>query len=718
MREPARSPASAGPGVTTAPRALAPPVSFPTPGLTFAPLLLPFRVAVRDDPEEQLEGEFDAELRTDGLHLRQAGAHLFAPVGGRVECLRGGRFRAEIRGRLVAFSVRGLLTRKAQLARDVCSFLAGSGRVLPLWGNSVPPSLLALGLLPLGVPALAVLLNVPETARVGLLAAVWLILGVGLASLSIHLVWARRSSEGGHVLRSLGLAALGYALLPAAGLLAPWLPAPLLPADSWVTHPLVRGEGSIDLPGRAEGSRSGSFSPVQETGSGRFVGVSLEATRAGDRLLFSVRHDIDARWDLTMPDAEERCSKEEASLLKQFPGARVQRVRSVGADGWEGREWVLRASGRTVVARLLFDRDESVLLTAAGRRLRPDDDNATRFFESLRLPTVTRDKEGRVLHGMFRSLENGRVCRTLLLQFSNDGKRLLGVDRKGLAKVWDAGTLQRLHTWKLPLASERIRSASASPDGKTLAVGSVLGGLVLLDAESGKVKETLPGSRDPLAPKTVTALAFSADGKTVYQGNRFGSIQAWDVEKRERRHFPRYGNREIDRLVVSPDGTTMAAVTCFHPQVLRLPDCTPLPGWRDWCIRPLGDSRLGAAYSHDGRWLATTTHAGQICLWDTRSFEVARTFETTPRSSKTLAFSRDGRWLASGDDFGRLRLWDVATGEQVASHPGPMESRPRKTQCCDEGILGLAFSPDDRLLAVGHDRGAFVVETASLLRGR
>src|SRR5262249_62047261 len=71
----------------------------------------------------------------------------------------------------------------------------------------------------------------------------------------------------------------------------------------------------------------------------------------------------------------------------------------------------------------------------------------------------------------------------------------------------------------------------------------------------------------------------------------------------------------------------------------------------------------------------------------------------------SVAFSPDGKTLAVGTQFNTIHLWEVATG------------RERRRFAGDRGtIKALAFTPDGRLLASGHDRTALVWDVTALLR--
>ena len=112
---------------------------------------------------------------------------------------------------------------------------------------------------------------------------------------------------------------------------------------------------------------------------------------------------------------------------------------------------------------------------------------------------------------------------------------------------------------------------------------------------------------------------------------------------------------------------------------------------RDVAFTPDGQHvaiAVGRVETLDAITPATTTY-----LWDVstrqRSSIALAGHET---SVNALAVSPDGQLLAAGDNSGRVLFHDPATGEPVgtAVQVGP-----------DEGILGIAFSPDGSRLGIG-----------------
>ncbi|HEY3449538.1 MAG TPA: hypothetical protein VGK67_24510 [Myxococcales bacterium] len=100
----------------------------------------------------------------------------------------------------------------------------------------------------------------------------------------------------------------------------------------------------------------------------------------------------------------------------------------------------------------------------------------------------------------------------------------------------------------------------------------------------------------------------------------------------------------------------------------------------------------GAAFSPDGKLAATSGKDGWIILWDVATGREVRRLGKSQRWVNTVRFSPSGRYLASGSDNPDFRIWAVETGELLRV------VRARTT------IVGLAFTPDERMLAVGNDR--------------
>jgi WD40 repeat protein len=127
-------------------------------------------------------------------------------------------------------------------------------------------------------------------------------------------------------------------------------------------------------------------------------------------------------------------------------------------------------------------------------------------------------------------------------------------------------------------------------------------------------------------------------------------------------------------------------------QQLRVTGGRPLPGHEK--------STRVAAFSSDGRWLATGSDDGRILLWNLAEVDPTRQSVPIGRHDgavRGLAFSPDGTWLISCDADGKLRFWH-RTAEGASAGPvfSGREYGPIQT---------FAISPNGDWLVFGTQNG-------------
>jgi WD40 repeat protein len=99
-----------------------------------------------------------------------------------------------------------------------------------------------------------------------------------------------------------------------------------------------------------------------------------------------------------------------------------------------------------------------------------------------------------------------------------------------------------------------------------------------------------------------------------------------------------------------------------------------------------------AAFSQDGRWLATSSASGLVVLRHMPDLKVVRRLEH-PGGATVLAFAPGGGALAAAGYDGAVRLWDVATGRPLRVLKGARGT-----------IWSLDYAPDGSgLAAAGED---------------
>ena len=119
----------------------------------------------------------------------------------------------------------------------------------------------------------------------------------------------------------------------------------------------------------------------------------------------------------------------------------------------------------------------------------------------------------------------------------------------------------------------------------------------------------------------------------------------------------------------------------------------------------------GVFASPDGKLVASVADDMVCRVWDAATGKLVRELrghaERTPHGFGSMlycaAFSPNGKHLATGDKLGQIKLWEVATGKPVAEMAAPVMYTWDPVQRLHSigGIRALAFSPDGKALAAG-----------------
>ncbi len=263
-----------------------------------------------------------------------------------------------------------------------------------------------------------------------------------------------------------------------------------------------------------------------------------------------------------------------------------------------------------------------------------------------------------------------------------------------------------------------MRGIAGSPDGRTLAVASLSGGVVVFDTR------TFEQIGKPL-PFGAETLAFSPDGTILALGgfagfDGIGHLRLVDARTRKQLTDVRLPSGAPNRVAFTKDGSRLVVVES-EPEGrswVTIRDASTLEqiGSR---IRPDGFngrwlSQLwtdpSVALTPDGLSLVTTSEVGELTWWDLESHRSTRTLEI-PQGYRALALSPDGRTAVIGLDDG-IRLIDLRTGADRESR-GTLASSP----------IWLQFAPDGKTFASTSRDGtvthwdAFTLTPRETLRG-
>ena len=292
------------------------------------------------------------------------------------------------------------------------------------------------------------------------------------------------------------------------------------------------------------------------------------------------------------------------------------------------------------------------------------------------------------------------------LVFSPDGKTLAS-GRRDTIRFWDTITGEEKDA--LTGLPANISDLSFSPDGKTIASVTGDGGVCISDRITGKPQKTFAV---PITDN-VFSTAFSPDGKIVALGSSDGNIYLSDLNAGEFKRKLTGHSEDVQRVVFSPDGRTLAS-SSYLDETVRIWDVRTGEQKRK-LTEHTGDIE-GLAFSPDGKTLASSGSGdGTIRIWDVRTGDQKHAVTGHTDYVDSVAFNPDGKFFASGYANGSIRFWDVVTGLHLKTFKGPNDyasclvfSLDGKTLAWASGIdirLQDAHTGEEKMRLTGHERG-------------
>jgi WD40 repeat protein/tRNA A-37 threonylcarbamoyl transferase component Bud32 len=298
-----------------------------------------------------------------------------------------------------------------------------------------------------------------------------------------------------------------------------------------------------------------------------------------------------------------------------------------------------------------------------------------------------------VEHGRSLGELAGHAGYVMWTQASADGRRVLTASVDQTVRLWDTASLAVVRELRSP--ADRFYVAALSPDGQLVATGGVLGPIGLWSARSGVLAGLLDGHRG-----AHSGLVFSRDGRLLVSGGYDRLLRVWELggpRPRSRWQHP------VGVRCVARSSRARRAATTTHEGELRLWDPEAGTALAQRAFKPGAERSLG--WSPDGSLLAVDGPNGTLLVLDAASLETRATLSGPRARVAGLDFSPGSERVAGVSADGSGGVWRAACGARLAILEAPGESYLRAVAFSADGLSLVGGGASGRLHVWGVDGG-------------
>lgn len=272
---------------------------------------------------------------------------------------------------------------------------------------------------------------------------------------------------------------------------------------------------------------------------------------------------------------------------------------------------------------------------------------------------------------------------------------------------------------------DRIISPRFSPDGATVVSLHDANTVAVLEIATGLTRRQFsrPAAIAGAAPAIATVL-LAGHQNEVFCGTGAGGVEILSDDSHASPLTVSVSNSAVTALATSSDGEYLVAGDASGSTAwVELRTSTRVKSMREQ------NAKITAAdISPNRRLAATASEDRTVVLWNVATQSPTLTLRDFTHAVQALKFSPASDWLACGDEDGTVSVWSVESGQQVwsttlresISHPRasgaellenltatfkPEADARDSGNESKTGIVSIAFSRDQRVLAVGTASG-------------